>query len=134
MRAILLVVSLCLMATAAWAIPDGGIAEPASWEDAGSTVEQTIAAAKGGDWWYFSALVITAVMFLLKKLKVLAKAGRWRYIILPSLSILAALLAAFQGGVSVNTAIGVLTASWATGSLQELMEHGILGKPRGTSG
>jgi hypothetical protein len=92
------------------------------------------AAAKGGRWWYFSALVVTVLMFLLKFVGIKAgfwpKLGRWRYVVPPALSIAAALLAAFQGGVTFDTALGVFTSSYATSSLQELWEHGILGKPR----
>lgn len=132
MRALLLIAGLALMATAAWAVPDGGIAEPVTWDDAGETLESTIEAAKSGQWWYLAALVVTSCMFILKRFRLLAKAGRWRYVVLPLLSITAALLAAFQGGVSLQTAIGVLTASWSTGALQELVEHGIIGKPRGS--
>jgi hypothetical protein len=94
-------------------------------------------AAKEGRWWYFSALVVTLLMFLLKfvgkKAGFWPKMGRWRYVLPPVLSIAAALLAAFQGGVSFDSALGVFTSSYATSSLQELWEHGILNKPRESS-
>ncbi len=53
--------------------------------------------------------------------------------IVPVLSIVAALLAAFQGGVTLAVAIGVLGSSMATGKIQELWEHGFLNKPRASS-
>jgi hypothetical protein len=98
-----------------------------------------VEAAKDGRWWYFSALAVTLLLFLLKILGTKLwdfwpKMGRWRYIIPPVLSIVAALLATFQGGVSVEAAIGVFTSSYATSSLQELWEHGLLGKPRASAG
>jgi hypothetical protein len=108
-------------------------AEPKNLGEAADQVGEAIEAAKGGDWWYFSALVIMIVMFALKGFKVLAKLGRVKYVIVPALSLGAALLAAFKGGVSVEAAVGVFTSSWATGMLEELMNHGILGKPHGES-
>jgi hypothetical protein len=107
---------------------------PAEPKDLGEAVEvgkDAVAAAKAGLWWYFAALAITVIMFALKRFKVLAKMGRWKYVLVPVMSILAALLAAFQGGVSVAVAIGVLTSGMATSKIQELIEHGILGKPHG---
>ena len=103
--------------------------EPADPKAAVEQAKQAYAAAKGGQWWYFSALVTMLIMFGLKFAKVLEKIGRWKYVIVPVLSLAAALLAAFQGGVSVDHAIGVFTSSWATGMLEELWNHGILGKP-----
>ncbi len=97
-----------------------------------------VAAAKDGRWWYFASLVVTLIMFLLKFIGIRvgfwAALGRWRYVISPLLSISAALLAAFQGGVSFDIAIGVLTSAYATSSLQEFWEHGVLGKPRASAG
>lgn len=113
---------------------------PATPTEAIKVGKNAVAAARSGNWWLFSALVIIVLLFVVKLLgtKVFgfwAKLGRLRYVIPPVLSLTAALLATFQGGVSVDAAIGVFTASWATSSLQELYEHGILGKPRkGTGG
>lgn len=103
------------------------------------TGKGAVEAAKDGRWWYFSALAVTLLLFLLKLLGTKfwdfwPKMGRWRYIIPPVLSIAAALLATFQGGVSVEAAVTVFTSSYATSSLQELYEHGILGKPRASAG
>ena len=44
-----------------------------------------------------------------------------------------ALLATFQGGVSVEHAIGVFTSSWATGMLEEAWSHGVKGKPHASA-
>lgn len=103
--------------------------EPATPKDAIDTGKKAIEAAKNHQWWYFSALVILVLMFVLKMVKVLDKIGRWKYVVLPVLSIGAALLAAFQGGVSLEIAIGVFATAWSTGMFQQLIEHGILGKP-----
>ncbi len=111
--------------------PDGA-------KEAIGSAKDAFAAAKSGKWWYFSALAITILMFFLKLIGGFVgfweKLGRWRYIIAPTLSILAALLATFQGGVSFEAAIAVFTSSYATASLQELWEHGILGKARASAG
>lgn len=112
-------------------------AGPKDMKEAIEVGKQAVEAAKSGLWWYFSALVILVVMFLLKfigsKMGWWVKLGRWRYVILPVLSIVAALLAAFQGGVTLAIAIGVLGSSMSMGKLQELWEHGIMGKPHGQS-
>ena len=111
--------------------------EPTDTSAAVDLAKQAYEAAKAGNWWFFAAAVILLLMFLLKllgqKLGFWEKLGRWRYVIVPVLSLAAALLAAFQGGASVSGAIGVFTASWATASLQELWSHGILGKPRAST-
>lgn len=93
--------------------------------------KELIIAAKSGKWWYFSAILIMLAMFIMKSIKILESIGRWKYIIVPTLSIIAALLAAFQGGVSLEHAVGVFTTGWSTGMLEELINHGILGKPHG---
>ncbi len=93
-----------------------------------------MAAAQAGQWWYFSSIVIMVVMFGLKKFKVLAKLGRWKFVLVPSLSLIAAVLATFQGGVSLQAAVGVFTTGWATGMVEELWTHGILGKPHESNG
>lgn len=110
-------------------------------DDAKGAVErgkEAAAAAKDGRWWYFAALVVTLLMFLLKfigkRVGFWAKMGRWRYVLPPALSLVAALLAAFQGGITFDAAMGVFTSSYATSSLQELWEHGILNKPRASAG
>jgi hypothetical protein len=98
--------------------------------DAIDKVKAAFTAAKEGHWWYFSSLVVLLVMFLLKITTLLKKIGRWKYVVNPLLSLAAALLAAFQGGVSVQTAVGVFTAAWSTGMLEELWSHGIRGKAK----
>jgi hypothetical protein len=111
--------------------------KPTEPKDLGEAIEAgktAVAAAQAGQWWYFSSVVCLIIMFVLKATKVLKKMGRWRYIVLPILSLASALLAAFQGGVGLATAIGVFSSSWSMGMLQELVRHGILGKPHETTG
>lgn len=119
-------------------VPASQPAPPTDVKGAIDTAKEGYKAVKEGRWWYFSALAVTLLMFLLKFVGIKAgfwpKMGRWRYILPPVLSIAAALLAAFQGGVSFDTALGVFTSSYATSSLQELWEHGILNKPRASAG
>jgi hypothetical protein len=108
---------------------------PTTAKDAVRIGSDAIAAARSGNWWLFAALVVSILLFGVKLVGTKLgdwwrKLGRWRYVIPPVLSLAAALLATFQGGVSVDAAVGVFTASWATSSLQELWEHGILGKAR----
>lgn len=107
--------------------------EPQTAQDAVKTGESAVKAAKGGEWWYFSALVIMLIMFGIKRIGLLETIGRWRYFVVPALSISAALLAAFQGGVSWEAAGTILLSGMATAKLQELWEHGIRGKPHKSS-
>jgi len=109
------------------------LSAPTDVKEAVKAGKEAVTAAKEGKWWYFSALVLTLLMFGLKfaGTKIGSwwpKLGRWRYVIVPVLSLAAALLAAFQGGVSFDTALGVFTSSYATASLEELWNHGLLGK------
>lgn len=71
-------------------------------------------------------------MFLLKliglKVGFWEKLGRWRYVIVPVLSLAAALLAKFQGGLSFQAAAAVFGTGMAAAKLEELWSHGILGK------
>ena len=112
-------------------------AEPTDVKEAAGTLKDAVAAARAGKWWHFSALVILLLMFALKfigkKVGFWPKLGRWRYVIVPVLSLAAALLAAFQGGLSFEAAMGVFGTAYASSSLQELWEHGILGKERATA-
>lgn len=120
---------LALVATATGQPPTSLPAEPQTVSEVAELGKQAVSAARGGSWWYFSALVIMAVMFGAKRSGLLAKLGRWRYVVVPVLSLAAALLAAFQGGVSIEAAGGVFSTGWATGMVEELWSHGILGKP-----
>lgn len=119
--------------------PTKPIGEPGNLSEAGETSKQMVKAAKEGRWWYFSALGLMIIMFALKfvgaegRMGFWPKLGRWRYILSPALSLGAALLAAFEGGVSLEAAFAVFTSSYATSSLQELWEHGLLGKPRASA-
>lgn len=113
---------------------------PTTSTDALKTGKDAVAAARSGNWWLFSALVVSLLLGAVKFVGTKfgswwAKLGRVRYVIPPVLSLAAALLATFQGGVSVDAAVGVFTASWAMSSWQELYEHGIMNRPRkGTGG
>lgn len=109
------------------------LTEPQTGADAVETGRQAYHAARGGHWWHFSALVIMVVMWTLKAMGVLKAMGRWRYVVVPLLALLASLLSAFQGGASVDVAASVLTTGLATGKIQELWEHGIRGKPHGST-
>lgn len=154
MKKTLMVVLLLLVPIKSWAadasptdaqvvVADAGdkdAAVPAEATDvkgAAAQAKDAVKAAKEGRWWYFSALVLMVLMFVVKfiglKVGFWKKLGRWRYIIVPVVSLAAALLAAFQGGVSIDTAFGVFTSSYATASLQELWEHGIMNKPRASA-
>ena len=113
----------------------GAPAEPQDPKEALSSAKAAVKAAKEGKWWYFSALVLMLLMFLMKrigkKMGWWATLGRWRYVISPVLSVTAGLLAAFQGGLSFEAALAVFTSSYATSSLEELWSHGIRGIPHG---
>lgn len=123
--------------TLAWIGPDEAKAEgttavpgePTSIGEAVDAGKKALAAGQAGQWWYLSSLVCLILMFALKAFKVFEKIGRWKYVILPILSLAAALLAAFQGEVNLTTAIGVFGSTWSMGMLEELVNHGILGKP-----
>jgi len=105
------------------------VTPPADTKEAIEAGKAAIEAAKKHQWWYFSSLVCLILMFVLKLVGVLEKMGRWKYIVLPVLSLAAALLAAFQGGVTLEHAIGVFATSWSMGMLEELVNHGIRGQP-----
>ena len=157
LAALIAILLICACSTVANALPDGAppgmkmtvdggavaasvptaneVPTPTTVKDALETGKNAVAAAKSGNWWLFSSLVILVLLFMVKYAGTKiwgywAKLGRWRYVIPPVLSLAAALLAAFQGGVSIDVAVGVFTAGWATSSWQELWEHGILGKAR----
>ncbi|MCU0913017.1 MAG: hypothetical protein MUC88_00465 [Planctomycetes bacterium] len=115
-------------------VPASQPSEPKDIGEATGAVKDAIAAAKGGQWWYLSAVIIMLAMFGLKTTKLLEKMGRWKYVVSPVLSLTAALLATFQGGLTFEAAAGVFATGWATGMLEELVNHGILGKPHTTNG
>ncbi len=104
---------------------------PVTVKDAASTAKGAYDAGRAHQWWYMSSLLCLLVMFILKITGALAKMGRAKYIVLPILSLGAGLLAAFQGGVGIETAVGVFSSTWATGMLEELWNHGIMGKAHG---
>lgn len=93
--------------------------------------QSLLSSLKKGHYWHASALVIMLIMFGLKRFEILKHMGRSKYIILPILSVIAALLVKFQDGISWEIALSVLVTCLSTGKLQELWEHGILGKMHG---
>jgi len=107
--------------------------EPQSPTEAVSAVKGAVAAAQQGQWWYCSAAAVFVLMFILKMAGLLAKMGRWKHVIVPVLSVAAMLLARFQGGVSWEAAIAVLTSAASTAALEEAWSHGILQKGRAAS-
>lgn len=136
--AILAVVLIALPVTTI-AQPDSGVdggavtalaapVELTDVKDAAGAVEQAIAAARGGSWWLFAAIIVSLIMFGLKRFALLAKLGRWKYVVAPVLSLAAALLAAFQADLSFTSALGVFTASWATSAIQQAWKRGIMGE------
>jgi hypothetical protein len=105
---------------------------PTDVKGAAELAKEGVQAAKAKNWWYLASLACLLIMFILGKVGVLEKVGRWKYLILPVLALASALLAAFQGGVTWDNAVGVFTASWVTGMLEEAWNHGIRGKPHKT--
>lgn len=83
----------------------------------------------GGNWALLSAAVLSGVMFLLKQFGALNAMGRWRYILLPVLSLASSLLAYWATTKSVTVLITVFFSSWSMGMVEELVSHGILNKP-----
>lgn len=103
--------------------------DPTNLEETKDLINNAILAGKSGKWWYLSSLIIMIVMFVIKKVNIIySKLGRFKYIVVPILSLTAAVFASFQGGVSFESALGVFATGWATGMLEELWNHGILGK------
>lgn len=108
--------------------------DPTNLEETKDLINNAILAGKSGKWWYLSSLVIMIIMLVIKKVEIIySKLGRLKYVIVPILSLSAALMASFQGGVSFEAALGVFSTGWATGMLEELWNHGILGKTHSKS-
>lgn len=116
---------------------DGGVPQPIPPESVTDAVQKGLEAfglAKAGQWMAFSSAALMIIMFVLRITKVLEKIGRWKYIVLPVLSIGSAMLATLATDLSIAAAFSVFTANWATGMLQQLVEHGIMGKPHDSGG
>lgn len=108
--------------------------DPTNLEETKDLINNAILAGKSGKWWYLSSLIIMIVMFVIKKVNIIySKLGRFKYIVVPILSLMAAIFASFQGGVSFEAAFGIFATGWATGMLEELWNHGILGKTHSKS-
>jgi hypothetical protein len=95
--------------------------------------QQALRAAQGGQWWLFAALAVSIFVGFLKsiltKKNLWNKLGRWRYGIVPVLSVAVTLLAAFQGGVSWQTALAVFTSTNTMATLQVVWDRVVLGNP-----
>jgi hypothetical protein len=114
-------------ATAPTAAPDKPT-PPEDIKDAAGKVGEVIKDAKAGRWWHMASVICMLIMFGLAKFGVFEKIGRWKYGVLPLLAIGSAILATFQGGVSIDVAAEIFFSSWATGMLEEAWNHGIMGK------
>jgi hypothetical protein len=92
---------------------------------------RAVQAAQGHQFWLLSALAVSLLMFLLKtalvKRGLWDKMGKWKYVLIPALSVLATLLAAFQGGVNWTTALAVFTSSNAMATFQTVYDRVIMG-------
>lgn len=113
-------------------LPDNGIAQ--------ATVQpavQPITPPSGAPpipWVLYSSVIIAGLMSLLKRQGILAKIGRWRYIVLPILSIASVVLAEWAETRSIISLIVIFFGNYCTGQLEELINHGILGTPHTQKG
>lgn len=95
--------------------------------------KEAISLAKEGKWFSFSAGVIWLLMFVFKLLRKNVEAmknipKRVLWIIVPILSVIAMLLAKFQGDLSWSTAWIVLTSGPVMALLNDFVKRGVLGK------
>lgn len=153
-RAVLLAAFGLLLASGAYAAPDAGTktdakvmattgaasqpAEPAMpkevAKDAGQAIDQgkgLIEFAKAKQWFAFSAGAIWLLMFLFKLgrtyvgfMQKIPKRVLW--IVVPVLSVVAMLLAKFQGDLSWGAAIAVLTSGPSAAFLNDFVKRGLL--------
>lgn len=108
------------------AMPDG---VPDSPEDALAMAQKGVEYVKAKNWWGMSAILIFIAMFVMKTVGVFKKIGkRWAYIVVPSLSLVAMVLAKFAGGLSWAAAAAVLTSGPAMAVLNDLVKRGVMGK------
>jgi hypothetical protein len=130
----------------AWGAPDTGLVfdHPINLHDAGivdlggsNTIESTtdgapspfIEAPTTEGWIAYSSLLIFIIMSLLKRQGILQRLGRWRYILLPLLSLTSAGLAEWAATRSGLALLAVFSSNMALGKLEEFITHGILGVP-----
>src|SRR5574343_1732974 len=103
--------------------------------DPQQTAQQLLSAIQGHQWWLFSALAVSLVMFITKRIlqarNLWDRLGRWKYVFVPALSLVASLLAAFQGGVSWQMAIAVFLSANGMATLQVIWDRVILNNPSG---
>lgn len=115
----------------------GQLPAPQAIETADQALVAALAAlqaAQGRQWWLLAGLAVSLLMFLIKlvlqKKGLWDKLGKWKYALVPIMSVLATLLAAFQGGVSWATALGVFTSSNTMATLQVLYDRVLMGRPK----
>lgn len=119
-------------------MPDSAMASmpnavPDSPEEAMQMAQKGVEYAKAKNWWGLSAIVIFVSMFVMKTAGLFKKIGkRWAYIIVPSLSLVAMVLAKFAGGLSWAAAAAVLTSGPAMAVLNDLVKRGFMGKDPAT--
>lgn len=119
-------------------MPDSAMAStpsavPDSPEEAMQMAQKGVEYAKAKNWWGLSAIVIFVSMFVMKTAGLFKKIGkRWAYIIVPSLSLIAMVLAKFAGGLSWAAAAAVLTSGPAMAVLNDLVKRGFMGKDPAT--
>lgn len=102
---------------------------PDSPEEAVQMAQRGVEYAKAKNWWGLSAIVIFVAMFIMKAAGLFRKIGkRWAYIVVPSLSLIAMVLAKFAGGLSWAAAAAVLTSGPAMAALNDLVKRGVMAK------
>lgn len=102
---------------------------PSDLGEAAKLTKDTFKAGKAGNWWLMSAGIIWLLMFGAKLTGLFKRMGkRWAYITVGVLSVAAALLAKFGGGVSWEAAFAVLTSGPVMAFANDLWKRGILGK------
>jgi hypothetical protein len=107
-------------------MPDG---VPDSPEEAMQMAQKGVEYVKAKNWWGLSAIAIFIAMFVMKAAGLFKKIGkRWAYIVVPSLSLIAMVLAKFAGGLSWAAAAAVLTSGPAMAVLNDFVKRGVMGK------
>jgi hypothetical protein len=131
MKYAMVVLALLLVATTIALAQPTSIPVPTSPQEIAGQGQQALVAAQKGQWWLLSALIVSALMAVFKAVMVKAgkwdALGRWRYVIVPVASIVASLLAAFQGGVNWQNALAVFTATNTMATLQVVWDRVVRG-------
>lgn len=111
-------------------LPEGA---PDSPEEALQMAQKGVEYAKAKNWWGLSALIIFISMFIMKSTGLFKKIGkRWAYILVPSFSIVAMVLAKFAGDMSWSAALTVLTSGPAMAALSDFFKRGVMAKEPST--